>query len=190
MPKPKNVLDKMANTYVRNVEAQTRGSYRMKKANSYGASLAGLLRILAGTAAERTLADYIARAQVRLEIAFGCKSSKPCAKERAALAFLLFEREAFESLMKLDQLDSIRALDRVRRCLRCNLWFWGRVGTQRYCSRKCRMRHFQASNEGRRYKREWARKDYQRNKRRDEEALTFVQEIKVTKGTVERSVTK
>jgi hypothetical protein len=168
--KKEDFFDRIAASYLREVAAQTRGSYRIKSANAHGSGLVRLLSLMGGTAAEQSIGGYLARAQQRVRFASQHPRRNLSRDERVALVGLLLERFAFEEVLKLDQMEALRAIDRVRRCDRCGAWFWGRVMSQRYCSGDCRARHYHASPEGKKYKRDWARKDYQRNKKRDEEA--------------------
>jgi len=160
----------MAASYLREIAAQTKGSYRSKSANAHGSELVRLLRLMGGTVAEQSVAGYLARAQQRVHLATRRPRRSFSRNERAALVALLLERLAFEEALKLDRMEALRAINRVRQCDRCGTWFWGRVMNQRYCSGNCRVRHYHASPAGKKYKREWARKDYQRNRKRDEEA--------------------
>jgi hypothetical protein len=166
-----NPFDKMARTYRKDLAAQTRGSYRIKSANKDGPRLVKHLNTMRGAEAEQAMAVYIARAQLRVKLATKHPRKDLALEERVFLAFLLFEREAFDLVSRLDRLDAIAAISRVRRCARCGSWFWGRVKKQRYCSERCRVRHYQGSPEGRKYKRECARKYYWRDKKLNEEAL-------------------
>jgi hypothetical protein len=166
----KDFFDSMAAEYLRDIGTQTKGSYRVKSANAHGSSLVRLLKLMGGTAGEQSIAGYLARAQSRVRLASQDAAWELRRDERVALVTLLLERLAFEEVLKLDRLEALGAINRVRRCDRCRSWFWGRVKSQRYCSGHCRVRHYHASPAGRKYKREWARKDYRRNKRRNEEA--------------------
>ena len=153
-------LDNIAKKYLNEVAGQTSGSHRIKRANALGSSVAPLLNLMAGTLAERSLVGYIERAQLRTKLATKKPHQDFVRDERVYLAALLVERLVFAKLLKLDEMEAISAIDRLRRCARCESWFWSRVRNQRYCSEGCRVRHYQASPEGRKYKREWARKDY------------------------------
>jgi hypothetical protein len=168
---------KIATEYLDEIAAQTRGSYRVKKANERGARLVSFLNIMAGTSAEQSISGYIARARVRLELAGKCGRQDHGQGDRVRVAALLLERLAFDDLLKLDQMEALGAIQRVRRCARCESWFWSRVDSQRYCSERCRVRHYQTSPDGKRYKRHWARKNYRRNKRRDEEARLLAKSL-------------
>jgi len=162
-------VSKIIDLYLKDVASQTRGSYRIKSANKHGLFLAQLLKALKNTAAEQAIAGYIERAKMRLRMATK-GGGKLQDDERALLFVCLTERSAFDTLLKLDQYDALGSIFRISQCPRCSSWFWGRVKSQRYCSEKCRVYHFQSSPEGKKYKREWARNEYQRNKRRDAEA--------------------
>jgi len=163
-------FDRTARAYLREIAAQTRGSYRVKSANIHGSGLVRLLRLMGGTAAEESISSYLARARQRVRLATQRPRRDFSRAERVTLVALLLERLALEEVLKLDKMEALRAIDRVRRCDRCGTWLWARVMSQRYCSGDCRVRHYHSSPAGRKYKREWARKDYQRNKERDEEA--------------------
>lgn len=167
-------FDKIASAYRKDLAAQTRGSYRIKSANKDGALLVKHLNMMRGAEVEQAIAVYIARAQLRVELATKYPRKGLALDERVLLAFLLFEREALDLVSRLDRLDAIAAISRVRRCARCQFWFWSRVKNQHYCSEKCRVRHYQASPEGKKYKRECARRYYRRDKRLNEEALKLV----------------
>jgi len=165
--KTDTLIAELAEAYVQDVRSQTRGSHRVKSANKYGQLLVKSLNLLRRTVMEDALSGYIERAQLRTRI--GNKHARVTTEpEKALLPLLLFERFAFENLLKLDHLEALEALSRVRRCARCSCWFWSRVGAQRYCSGKCRALHYQSSAPGKSYKREWARQAYQRNKAFDE----------------------
>jgi hypothetical protein len=170
-------FDSVAAQYLGDIAAQTKGSYRVRSANAHGSSLVRLLRLMRGTAAEQSISGYLARAQQRVQLASQHTAWSLRRDERVALVTLLLERLAFEEVLKLDRMEALGAIDRVRRCDHCGSWFWGRVRNQRYCSGGCRVRHYHASPAGRKYKREWARKDYQRNKKRDEEAREVAKRI-------------
>lgn len=165
-----DILDDIAETYLRDIATQTKGSYRVKSANAAGLRLVGYLRLMRGTAAEQCVSNYLTRAQKRVRLAMRSLRRDLSHEERAAVVVLLLERLAFEEILKLDRMEALRAVNRVRRCDRCGTWFWGRVKNQHYCSAVCRVRHYHSSPAGRKYKREWARKDYQRNRQRDHEA--------------------
>jgi hypothetical protein len=47
--------------------------------------------------------------------------------------------------------------DRIRRCLRCDVWFFSKKSDGKYCSRNCQTK---TTEESRRYKREYARRSY------------------------------
>jgi hypothetical protein len=171
----KEQSENSAKDYVRDVAAQTRGSFRMKRANMLGLALVQILKLMPGTQAEQSIAGYIERARLRLKTALDDPRDELGIDECQLIATLLLERIAFDDLLKLDQMESTGAINRVGRCLRCQSWFWGRVANQRYCSASCRVRHYQASPEGKRYKREWARADYERTKKRDERVRQLAQ---------------
>jgi len=162
-------VSEITDLYLKDVANQTRGSHRAKSANRHGTFLAQLLNILKNTLAAQAIAGYIERAQMRLQMA-SQTTPKLDAGERALLFICITERTAFDTLLKLDQYDALGGINRISQCVRCKTWFWARVRGQRYCSEKCRVRHYQSSPEGKKYKREWARNDYQLNKRRDAEA--------------------
>jgi hypothetical protein len=170
----KEQSENIAKDYLRGVASQTRGSFRMKRANMLGLALVQILKLMPGTQAEQSIAGYIDRARLRLKAALDDPDELGI-DECQLIATLLLERVAFDNLLKLDQMESTDAINRVGRCRRCQSWFWGRVANQRYCSASCRVRHYQASPEGKRYKREWARTDYVRTKRRDERVRQLAQ---------------
>lgn len=161
----------MAQIYLTGISSQTRGSHRVKRANKHGLLLVRILKMMTGTEAERTIVEYLERAQLRLKLAMEKPANKFSREDRVALVGLLSERVAFENMLELDQMESIQAISRVGRCRSCNAWFWSRVKGQRYCKERCRVRHYQASPDGKKYKREWARREYQRIKKIDEERL-------------------
>jgi hypothetical protein len=169
---PDDPVSKLIGEYLKDLTAQTRGSHRVKSANRHGTFLARLLNIMSRTVAEQAIAGYIERAQIRLRIATQ-QTGEIQDDVRALLFICLTERLAFDTLLKLDQYDALGSINRICRCARCTSWFWARVKGQRYCSEGCRVRHYQSSPEGKKYKREWARNEYQRNKRRDDEARHF-----------------
>lgn len=174
MKAKKSASDRLLNEYATSVAAKTDGSYRIRRANREGINAARLLGKIVGTPAEEFIVGYLDRARQRLVMAKKHARKKLNEDERADLVSLLLEHEALSTLLNLDQMHTLRAL-RLRRCLRCESWFWGRVEAQRYCSENCRVRHYQTSADGKKYKREWARKNYQRNKILDEQALRYVQ---------------
>jgi hypothetical protein len=164
-------LSKMLRDYLREVKAQTRGSHRTKRANKHGLSLVFFLNALAGTSASQSIAGCLGRAQLRLRLVGLHKRRRLHHAERLFLIASLLERSALHDLLELDHMEALGATNRVRQCRDCSSWFWSRVRSQRYCSEKCRVRHFRASPEGKRYKREWARRDYERIKERDKRLL-------------------
>jgi hypothetical protein len=165
----------IAQDYVKEVAAQTRGSYRAKRANKLGKQLMIYLKMIAGTPGEQSIVGYVERAQTRLLLAKKCQRKDSNQDDRGVMVFLLFERLALETLLELDKMEALGAIHRVRRCARCKSWLWGRVKNQRYCTEKCRVRHYHTSGDGKRYKREWARKAYHAEKRRiEEEKRQFV----------------
>jgi hypothetical protein len=156
----------LAKLYVAEVAAQTKGSHRVKRANDLGLQLATTLNMVAGTPAEHSTAAYLARAQLRANLARKCLSDDTTADERVSMLLLLFERLALENVLELDKMEALGAIHRIRRCARCTGWFWSRVKVQRYCSRRCRLRHYHTSERGKKYKREWARRAYHEKKER------------------------
>lgn len=167
-------LDAIVAGYLRDIAAQTRGSYRTRRASKLGTALVNILRLIPETAGEQTIASYLERAQLRTKVAQKYLSRKPGADERANLLLSLLERDAFKIMLQLDEMEALEAILRVRRCARCSSWFWSRVDSQRYCSSDCRTRHYQQSPEGRKYKREWARNAYWRDKERDRRVRKFI----------------
>jgi hypothetical protein len=163
-------FDNLAKEYVDGVTSQTRGSHRTKRANEHGIRLVMYLKMIVGTAGEESIAGYLERAQMRLNLVSRCQRKESSQDDHVSMALLLFERLALESVLELDKMEALNAIGRVRRCPRCKLWLWCAVKNQRYCSEKCRVSHYHTSVEGKRYKREWARKAYKRNKALDEEA--------------------
>src|SRR5579859_3387733 len=153
--KKEDFVDGIAKAYLAEVAVQTRGSYRVKSANAHGSELVRLLRFMKGTAAEQSIGGYLTRAQQRVRLATQHPRRKLSREGRVAIVSLILERLAFEEVLKLDRMEALRAIDRVRRCDRCGSWFWGRVMSQRYCTGNCRIRHYHASPAGRKYKREW-----------------------------------
>jgi hypothetical protein len=167
-------LDEVAKGYLAQIATQTRGSYRVKRANALGAELTKLLKLIGNGPANQNIADYIERAQSRVDFATRCRSGHASQGERNSMVLLYFERRVLEIVLELDKMEAIGAIYRVRRCGFCKSWLWGRVKNQRYCSEKCRVRHFHLSVDGKKYKREWARKAYHASKRRSkEEARQF-----------------
>ena len=165
----------IAKDYIQGVASQTRGSHRAKRANRLGRQLMTYLNIIAGTQGEHSIAGYVERAQARLTLAKKCQRGDSNRRDRVFMVSLLFERLAFETVLDLDKMEALGAIHRIRRCARCKSWLWSRVKNQRYCSEKCRRRHHHTSGDGKRYKREWARKAYHAEKRRiEEERRQFV----------------
>jgi hypothetical protein len=184
-------LDHIGNQYLREVAGQTRGSHRIKRANTLGSSVVPLINLMAGTISERSVVGYIERAQLRTKLAIKKPRRDFVRGERIYLADLLLERLVLDKVLKLDEMESLEAINRLRRCARCGSWFWSRVMNQRYCSEDCRVRHYHASPAGKKYKREWARKDYQHRKQRDEAvrqlALNSIHSRRPTKQLITRS---
>jgi hypothetical protein len=166
----KDIFDRIASEYLDKVAGQTRGSYRVRSANVHGSQLVHLLRLMPGTAAEQSIVGYLVRARQRTKLATKRPRKDFSRDQRLAIVALLLDRLAFEEILKLDRMEALDAIARVSRCAHCRSWFWGRIKAQRYCSEGCRVRHYHASPEGKKYKRDWARKDYQLNKKRNEEA--------------------
>lgn len=161
-------LDRQGMAYLQGIRGQTRGSHRVKRSNQLGLRLAESLKVLRGRPSEQLLEAYIEMAQRRTELAAQCLREGSTRDERIALIFSVLAREALSAALSLDEMESLQAILRIRRCPSCSSWFWGRVPGQRYCGRVCRMRHYRRSPEGKRYKREWARANYALNKKRDE----------------------
>ena len=65
-------------------------------------------------------------------------------------------------------------LDRVRRCHRCERWFFAKKSDSKYCSRGCQTK---PSEENKRRKREYAKRYYREEKEREQRA-----ELKVRGG--------
>src|SRR5271156_3190290 len=117
----------LAKKYMDDVAAQTRGSYRTKRANRLGRELMLVLNMAAGTPGEQSIAGYIERAQLRLNLLNKCKRDSSSLENRSPMASLLFERLALEAVLELDKMEALGAIHRIRRCARCKLWLWGRV---------------------------------------------------------------
>ena len=164
-------LDRIAEEYIRDITTQTRGSHRIKRANRHGSRAVARLKILVGTAAEHAIIGYLERARLRAELADKYQRRIASRDERSSLILFVLERLVLEDILELDKMGALGAIQRVRRCIHCMSWVWCRVKNQRYCSERCRVRHYHGSAEGKRYKREWARKAYKRDRIRNAEAL-------------------
>ena len=168
------LLARLGRSYFSEVGKQTRGSHRVKRSNKHGSSLVGFLNALSGTPAATSIAGYLTRAKQRLRLVDLHRRRKLSSDEYLMVVFSVIERSAIDDLLQLDEMEALHAINRVKQCDQCNTWIWARVKNQRYCSKTCRMRHFQTSPKGKKYKREWARKNYKRTKERDTNLLLAV----------------
>jgi len=61
---------------------------------------------------------------------------------------------AAEMIFRIVRLGERGLLARVRTCNRCTRWFYAKFNHQRFCSKKCQLRHYQTSEEWKRRRRE------------------------------------
>jgi hypothetical protein len=61
---------------------------------------------------------------------------------------------AAEMIFGIVRLGERGLLARVRRCDRCDRWFYAKFNHQRFCGKKCQLQHYQTSEEWKRRRRE------------------------------------
>jgi hypothetical protein len=59
-----------------------------------------------------------------------------------------------EMIFRIVRLGERGLLGRVRRCSRCEKWFYAKFNHQRFCGQKCQLQHYQTSEEWKRRRRE------------------------------------
>jgi hypothetical protein len=69
-----------------------------------------------------------------------------------------------EALLSVSQLYIMLSIDRLRQCKHCRNWLCARFPHQRFCSARCRERHFQSSPEWKEQRRRKAREYYRLHK--------------------------
>jgi len=61
---------------------------------------------------------------------------------------------AAEMIFRIVRLGERGLLARLRRCTRCDRWFYAKFNHQRFCGKKCQLQHYQTSEEWKRRRRE------------------------------------
>ena len=61
---------------------------------------------------------------------------------------------AAEMIFGMVRLGERGLLGRVRKCTRCEKWFYAKFNHQRFCGKKCQLQHYQTSEEWKRRRRE------------------------------------
>jgi len=61
---------------------------------------------------------------------------------------------AAEMIFRLVRLAERGLLARIRKCTRCNKWFYAKFNHQRFCGKKCQLQHYQTSEEWKERRRE------------------------------------
>ena len=61
---------------------------------------------------------------------------------------------AAEMIFRIVRLGERGLLGRVRRCTRCEKWFYAKFNHQRFCGKKCQLQHYQTSEEWKARRRE------------------------------------
>jgi hypothetical protein len=59
-----------------------------------------------------------------------------------------------EMIFRIVRLGERGLLGRVRKCTRCERWFYAKFNHQRFCGKKCQLQHYQTSEEWKRRRRE------------------------------------
>jgi hypothetical protein len=92
-------------------------------------------------------------------------ANKPRAKVRVqppdGVHFTITEDEV---LLAVAELYVALMIDRLRQCTHCQQWLCARFSHQRFCSARCRERHFQSSLEWKEQRRRRARQYYRLHK--------------------------
>jgi hypothetical protein len=68
---------------------------------------------------------------------------------------------AAEMIFRIVRLGERGLLARVRKCTRCERWFYAKFNHQRFCGKKCQLQHYQTSEE-------WKQRRRERYRNRDE----------------------